>query len=74
MPNKFDHSHDMAANPVAPSGFRDCLIGLVDKGSTSRLEDPGFDSCLHSGNFSQSSQTGDLKIGTPVATLPGAWH
>ena len=24
--------------------------------------------------FSGSSHTGDLKIGTPVATLPGAWH
>ena len=26
------------------------------------------------GIFSGSSHTSDLKIGTPVATLPGAWH
>ena len=26
------------------------------------------------GIFSGSSHTGDLKIGTPVATLPGAWR
>ena len=24
--------------------------------------------------FSGSSHTSDFKIGTPVATLPGAWH
>ena len=26
------------------------------------------------GIFSGSSHTGDLNIGTPVATLPGAWR
>ena len=26
------------------------------------------------GIFPGSSHTSDLKIGTPVATLPGAWH
>ena len=26
------------------------------------------------GIFSGSSHTSDLKIGTPVATLPGAWY
>ena len=26
------------------------------------------------GIFSGSSHTGDLKISTPVATLPGAWR
>ena len=26
------------------------------------------------GIFSGSSHTSDLKMGTPVATLPGAWH
>ena len=26
------------------------------------------------GIFSGSSHTSDFKIGTPVATLPGAWH
>ena len=28
---------------------------------------------LCAGIFSGSSHTSDLKIGTPVATLPGAW-
>ena len=43
------------------------------KASTSRAEGPGFESRFHR-DFSGSSHTGDLKIGTPVATLPGAWH
>ena len=40
---------------------RDRLVGLVVKVTAF-----GF--------FSGSSHTSDLKIGTPVATLPGAWH
>ena len=41
------------------------------KASASRAEDPGFDSRLHRREFSRSSHTIDLKIGTPVATLLG---
>ena len=48
------------------SGENNRLGGLVVKASASRAADPGFDS--------GSSQTSDLKIGTPVATLPGAWR
>ena len=49
------------------------LVGLVVKASASRVEDPGFEyPCA--GNFSGSSHTSDLKIGIPVATLPGAWR
>ena len=33
-----------------------------------------YDSCLRCGDFSASSHTSDVKIGTPVATLPGAWR
>ena len=51
----------------------DRLLGLVGKASTSRVEDPGFDSRLRR-DFSGSSHTSDFKIGTPVATLPGAWR
>ena len=51
----------------------DHLIGVVVKVSASRAEDPEFESRLHQ-DFSGSSHTSDLKIGTPVATLPGAWH
>ena len=43
------------------------------KASTWRGEDPEFKSCLQH-RYSGSSHTSDLKIGTPVATLPGAWH
>ena len=43
------------------------------KASTSGAEDPGFESLLRR-DFSGSSHTSDLKIGTPVATLPGAWR
>ena len=47
------------------------LAGLVVKASASGVEHPGFESRR---DFSGSSLTSDLKIGTPVATLPGAWH
>ena len=43
------------------------------KVSASRVEDPGFESRLRL-DFSGSSHTSDLKIGTPTATLPGAWR
>ena len=50
-----------------------CDVGVVTvKASSSRAEDPGLDSCLRR-DFSGSSHTGDLKTGTPVATLSGAW-
>ena len=50
----------------------DRLVGLVVNASTPRAEDSGFESCLRL-EFSGSSHTSDLKIGTPVASLPGAW-
>ena len=49
------------------------LVGLVVKASASRAEDPGFESHLRR-DFSGSYHTSDFKIGTPVATLPGAWR
>ena len=36
--------------------------------------DLGFDSRFLLGDFSGSSHISDLKIGTPAATLPCAWH
>ena len=50
----------------------DRLVGLVVKTPASKAEDPGFESRLRR-DFSRSSHTSDLKIGTPVANLPGAW-
>ena len=41
--------------------------------TASRAEDTGFESRLRR-DFSGSSHTCDLQIGTPVATLPGAWR
>ena len=41
--------------------------------SASRAEDLGFESRLRR-DFFMSSDTSDLKICSPVATLPGAWH
>ena len=49
------------------------LVGLVVKASASRAADPGFDFRLRR-DFSGLSLTSDLKIDTPVATLPGAWR
>ena len=52
---------------------RDRLVGLAVKVSASRAEDPGFESRLRQ-DFSGSSHTSDLNIGTPMAALPGAWR
>ena len=52
------------------SGHR--LVGLVVKASAPRAEDPRFESRSRRG-FSGSSHTSDVKIGTPVTALPGAW-
>ena len=51
----------------------DRLGDLVVKASASGAEDPGFNSRLL-WDFSGSSHTSDLNIGTPVATLPGVWR
>ena len=51
----------------------DRLAGLMVKASASGTEDSGFESRLRR-DSSGSSHTSDLKIGIPVATLPGAWR
>ena len=43
------------------------------KASASGAGDPGLESRLRR-DFSGSSHTSDFKTGTPVTTLPGAWH
>ena len=48
-----------------------CLLPLVIASAAAAT---GFDSCLRCGDFSGSSHTSDLKIATPVATMPGAWR
>ena len=51
----------------------DHLTGLVVKASASEAEGPAFESHFQQ-DFSRSSHTSDLIIGTPVVTLPGAWR
>ena len=53
------------------SETHDRLVGVVVKVSASRAEGPGFESCMRQDFFGVESY---LKIGTPVATLPGAWR
>ena len=49
------------------------FAGLVVKVSALGAKDPGFESRLRR-DFSGSNHASDLIIGTPVATLPGAWN
>ena len=52
---------------------QNCLLDLAVTVSASGAEDPGFESRLRRA-VSRLSHTSDLKLGTPVTTLPGAWH
>ena len=56
-----------------PFRLKDRLVAPMVKVSASGAEDPGFEFRLRR-DFSGSSHTSDLKTGTPVATLPGAWR
>ena len=58
------------------AAFRDFqifFVGALLVVKASRLESGRLESHLL-WDFLGSSHTSDLKIGTPVATLPGAWH
>ena len=59
-------------DPNLVTSFAAHLVTVVTV-SVSRAADPGFDSRSRR-EFSRLSYTSDLKIGTPVATLPGAWR
>ena len=48
------------------------LVGLVVRRPPRERKIPGSNPAC-AGIFSGSSHTSDFKIGTPVATLPGAW-
>ena len=54
------------------SHFVDCLVGLVVRRPPRELKILGLNPA-YAGIFLGSSHTSDSKIGTPVATLPGAW-
>ena len=51
----------------------DRLVGLVVRRPPRERKIPGWNPAC-AGIFSGSSHTSDFKIGTPVATLPGAWR
>ena len=51
----------------------DRLVGLVVRRLPRERKVPGSNPAC-TGIFSGSSHTSDLNIGTPVATLPGAWR
>ena len=52
--------------------LKDHLVSLVVRCPPRERKIPGSNPAC-AGIFSGSSHTSDLKIGTPVATLPGAW-
>ena len=51
----------------------DCHVGLVVRRPPRERKVPGLNTAC-TGIFSGLSHTCDLNIGTPVATLPGAWR
>ena len=51
----------------------DRLVGLVVRRPPRERKIPGSNPAC-AGIFSGTSHTSDLKMGTPVATLPGAWR
>ena len=53
--------------------YVDRLVSEVVKASASKAAESGFDSCL-SRDFFGSSHTSDIKIGTRMASLSGAWR
>ena len=64
--------HSSCALPLA-SPPSDRLVGLVVRRPPRERKIPGSNPAC-AGIFSGSSHTSDLKIGIPVATLPGAWR
>ena len=58
---------------VINASWHDRLVGLVVRHPPRERKVPGSNpACARI--FSASSYTSDLNIGTPVATLPGAWR
>ena len=72
--NKAACGQPLSASYLPRFAYTHRLVGLAVKASASRAEDPGFEIPLALGFFSGSSNTSDFKMGTLVATLPGAWR
>ena len=60
-------------NISSSSPLSDGNSSLLDEGPPRERKVPGLNPAC-AGIFSGSSHTSDLNIGTPVATLPGAWR
>ena len=61
----------LSPSPSAVFSFGfNSLVGLVDKASVSRAADLSSIPAFRFGIFSGSSHVSELKMGTPVATLP----
>ena len=66
-----ERSQALSNSVLAVLPCPDRFAGLVVKASASGAEDPGSNIPACDRIFPHTS---DLKIGTPVATLPGAWR
>ena len=68
---------DLCSAPALAVGLFPCpvdrLVGLVVRRPPRERKIPGSNPAS-AGIFAGSSHTSDFKIGTPVATLPCAWH
>ena len=60
-------------SPLSDAQRIDRLVGLVVRRPPRERKVPGSNPAC-AGIFSGSSHTSDLNIGTPVATLQGAWR
>ena len=68
-----DNRNCSSCRRLMRSARGDRLVGLVVRRPPRERRVPGSNPAC-AGIFSGSSHTSDLKIGTPVATLPGAWR
>ena len=71
--SKIDSDSDSAVQVLLLTVGSDRLVGLVVKVSASRTVDLGSNPAFAVDLF-PGRHTSDLNIGTPVATLPGAWR
>ena len=71
---KFSSGTDPVLYLVTTSDTCDRLVGLVVRRPPREWKIPGSNPACAGFFFSGSSHTSDLKITTPVATLPDAWR
>ena len=67
------YPHLLPPHPHLPTPSPVIDNSLVVKVSIWKAVGPGFDSRSCCVDFSGSSHASDLKIATPVTTMPGAW-